>query len=182
VAQHPPLGVGGSESQDAGTRHEPSANKVKKRSGRRLKPRVARELRYVFVVPPGVGHNGETPLYKELRHFPKDVAASLIEAGLAESRTTEAKRLRHANYLARENQEESLQSTRCMVGYVMSKNLIMPKPRRYPDYCCATCQSSPDRLCCYLQLYEKAGSREAVLFAYPKRGRESSWQELDFWL
>ena len=170
------------QDENADENHEPTANEMKKRSAASLKSRIPREVRYVFVVPPGDGHDGEKRMFKQLHDFPADVARYLVDIGLAECRQSDAKKLRLVSYLAKENESRSLQASRCMVSHVLSRTKSERQPRKDTSYCCSTCQNKQNRLCCYLQLYKKDSHSEAMLFVFPKRNTSSSWQDLQFWL
>jgi len=69
-----------------------------------------------------------------------------------------------------------------MVTTVLARSTLGGLPRKDPSYCCATCQRTPNRVCCFLQMYEQDGYSEAMLFVYPKRDTSASWQSLDFWM
>ncbi|KAI4645174.1 hypothetical protein J4E93_005974 [Alternaria ventricosa] len=143
------------------------------------KTREARFVPYVFVVP---SSGGGRPAYKQLRDFPRHIADSLVAAILAECHQSDERKVRHANYLAIENQARSLETSKCMLGYVIAKNNHERKPRNSLSYCCTTCQNRTNRICCFLQMYKQDGNSEAMLFVYPKRNREASWKGLDFWM
>ena len=167
-------------SSDERVNDEVLPRQTKGRKGTRpKKSREARLVQYIFVVP---ANDGGRPTYRQLRDFPPHIADSLVAAIVAECSQSDLGKMHFARYLAKENQTRSLKAVKCMVTTVLARSTLGGLPRKDPSYCCATCQRTPKRVCCFLQMYEQDGYSEAMLFVYPKRDTSASWQSLDFWM